>query len=617
MSDEICNRWYGGSRRLRKHPVTGETIDPDGNDFLKLDEGCSKRSIDDTNGKKRTINIPDWDELEKSIKQTVADIWSNDFITKRCTFNSPDEVSDKFDEQEVHLHKSIICADKFKVPTEWKDFKNINDRKDIESVLTNFTTTSMFGDTTKYRIRFLRLVTLSFYTLFQAIYIHTADVLYKPSNLFLVLKGGISIRMNIMEMIRDLSGGVEDRIMNLFRDDLKLSDFDFEIYDQSNIMSNKASVRICNISYLMTMLIRNHMDANKSFYLEFFNLSTVSQKRLIDRMNIDMQTACDNISDTTHFFHGVSVKSVTFYMSKSTSDLHPYIARNPEGITNALRTDLSIIQNTQGCEEDSNVCFISTRNVLKRYGIKPESYCRESVFYTTHNPWICFSEGIATNVFQLNRIKCSFRMCFERPNGETLQDLFSGEILDVSNTLNGDTKKSMFRHNKEFGLYPRVHSTNMRHLTSFELSTLTPYGQYVEHMFMLFYAVKEPWKAGKAYKRSTRLILLLFLFVLSDTSMGVSYWKKLHYLKLVMLHCQNQTSVIDEQSLPRILTGFIKLIRNTFRDKLGDDGAKLFYNSLISTMTSVHTILQWQYNQSRNPTILYDEYDPSIFANSF
>ena len=130
---------------------------------------------------------------------------------------------------------------------------------------TTFVTTHMLGNITT-RLRFLKLVSYAFQVLFETLKIEYDDKRF--ASIVLVLKGGMALRMNVLELIRAFSSEMEGFMVDLLHAELKLSDFDFEVV--SSGLSVEEVSRLNVLTFMVTMAIRNHIEDHKEYFLDLF-----------------------------------------------------------------------------------------------------------------------------------------------------------------------------------------------------------------------------------------------------------------------------------------------------------------------------------------------------------
>jgi hypothetical protein len=112
-----------------------------------------------------------------------------------------------------------------------------------------------------------------------------------PNNaLVLLLKGGVSLRMNLLEMVRNLSSAAEGDIALFLKDELKMSDFDFEIVSNPSYIPAKDVARINVLSYLVVQHLRTYLVEHSDVYFSFFRYSTMYKEKLLDGLRTSIQS---------------------------------------------------------------------------------------------------------------------------------------------------------------------------------------------------------------------------------------------------------------------------------------------------------------------------------------
>jgi hypothetical protein len=611
--DTYCPIWFENGRQRNVHPVTGATIDPDSPDWNYIEETCSDFMygvpIGDMKHPGNSVRIPKRRALAEHIRSFVGTVWTNPLV-KRATYMSSDGASDLFsgDHWDENATPQIVCPSK--APDGWKDFKTLDDRKSIMSHCTTFVTTHMLGNITT-RLRFLKLVSYAFQVLFETLKIEYDDERF--ASIVLVLKGGMALRMNVLELIRAFSSEMEGFMVDLLHAELKLSDFDFEVV--SSGLSIEEVSRLNVLTFMVTMAIRNHIDDHKEYFLDFFQYSVAYRRKLMSDLHSDVEDACKQLS-MSNFFHGIHIDYIAFGQ-ETLVDTQLYSDRNTSSMrTN--RSDFALVIDGRMDGDHSDVCFMSARNLLYRYNIpRPvvDRLCRQSLLFTSHNPLITFTEGDVRSSFQLNRIKYGFKVYFRKvlPDGETvlLTDYFPGELLDVSHQLHNDTRQTWNRQESRF---PRYHASSIRHMRDLHFHSLTPYGQIQEHRFMLFKAVKFPWEVDKYEKRMVRLLCIFFLFVFSVDGPRYSFSRKLAFMDSLKTDIQNQmmTESIPAFIIRQIRTDIVNVINRGMKDE-----SRKFRDVVVNMLSTLIRVFEHEYRRSRNPKLTVTEYDPLVFTQLF
>jgi hypothetical protein len=614
---EYCNRWFNEGRSRNVHPVTGHRIDPDSSDWNDIEEACSDFMYDQPIGEMKhasdSVYIPQGAELCKDIQDLVKMVWPNFLVNKRSSYESTDGASDLFSRPHMDL-PHVVCPSM--VAEGWRDLLSIDDRKDVMKHTTSFVTSYMLGSITT-RLRFLKLVSYAFKVLFETIHTVYGDDRFMADSIFLVLKGGMALRMNILEMIRAFSSEMEGFMVDLLHAELKLSDFDFEVI--SSGLTKDEVTRLNVVTFMVTMQIRNHIEDNREYYLDFFQYSEVHQRKLIATLHHQIEHACSQLPETS-FFQNITIDHIAFGGDVPPINTAAYVDRNTSSSARSDRSDFALVVDGRThlpVDDRSDLCFIAARQLLCIHYAIPEEVvnrlCRRSLLFVSHNPLIAFSEGTVNSAFQLNRIKYGFKIYFQR-QGALLQDYFPGELLDVSHQLHNDTRRTWNKNDRRHPLY---HLSSIRHIKDLRFNTLTPYGQIQEHRFMLFKAVHFPWHVDKYEKRIVRLLCIFFLFVFSAQGPRYSFNRKLSLMDILKKDIENQT--LNGILPPFIMRQLRSDVVDVFLRHQPDHSveASRFRTSILEMLSTLIRIFSHEYKRSRNLKLTIKEYDPLVFNKLF
>ena len=640
MSDQkeewstYCKAWYKSDRIHNRDPYDGTYLDPDGDRFNFIDETCTKHELNRTNNivsqniqqSKNNINttVPNSTNLIQYIRLLVRTYWNKDNFPKlsqRLSYNSSNrDISDMFhnipekDHNILFLHQ-IKRNPKGDSSSVWSELVDIDDRRHLMVDSTDFTVKHIFG-TVKARVRFLRLVTMVFQTCFEEI--------HKSTTVYLVLKGSVSLRINVLEMIRDMSSELESRFVNLLHNELQLGDFDFEVNSHNAHLSTEETTRLNIITYLLTVTIRNHMSMYKMHYITFFQYTKEYQDILFRDLKKRMTETVKGLS-SSNFYHDIVIDHITHEPHQELDLI--YSARK-----DVLPHDFAVVvdgNEKSSSDEKDPIGFISARNMAKRYGVLPETV--QHLFplhtpcsmYTSHNPIVSFQDpvhklkkDVPRVSFQLNRIKFNiilyFRKIDKKGNVHLLSDRVPGEILDVSHANINDTKRnSMYVKYETNTLY---HTARIRNINDMEFVTLTPFGQLQEHIYMLFQQVHVPWHVKKYKKRIKRTVMILFLYIFSTNGPKQSFLRKLTMFDK-MHHILSYDTMKNKYNIPIIenktIRSFVYAIADV-QNRMGKDQIdiyKQFIHDIASILQSFIELFQNEFNRSRNMKLTYNTYD--------
>jgi hypothetical protein len=242
----------------------------------------------------------------------------------------------------------------------------------------------------------------------------------------------------------------------------------------------------------------------------------------------------------------IGCKGANIFASRTSTfdpDAYSAITPNMDKRHPACRADFAVIPSaattalkTSG---DPQICFVSSRDLLGAYKIRPGRHPR-SPLYATHNPYISFTAGMASYdllehvpsgvcnlhqqdnktkdriAFQLNRIRYTCVLYLRHADGRRTKEYITGELLDVSHAIDTDSKRScaVCRTEKTWSYA----TSSIRFYSDVKFSILNPHEQYRDHYFMLFKQAEFPWLIPKYEKRVRRLVSIMVMFLFSARS---------------------------------------------------------------------------------------------------
>ena len=547
--------------------------------------------------------LPALDALETSISGLVARYWRNPLLSRRSTYQSANRERDILPgvpgTASVRGITSFLClypggivrsqpsgerspGVAYDTDSDYGG-RDTEERRPLNDCVTDFVTNNFFMDATD-RTRFLLLV-CTVYRLFFGAVLHSMNTGRKTqipaAALVLLLKGGMSLRMNMLEMIRDLSSQTEGELMSFMMNDLKMSDFDFEIVSDARYITPDDLTRINVLSYMVMQLLRNYLLVHMEIFFGFFRYSDRYQSTLLLKLRTRLQERIDQETreNPDSMYAGASVDAISISPVLPGADvmvtdpdlcIQPslYSALSPNMMDGARRSDFSMVTSGKdplggaryadaAAPEDAGeplICFVKSSELLAAYDISSPDItrlCTRSPLYTTHNPYIAFLMGDNplgetpferptrckyhrgatadaasrdTIGFQLNRIRYTTVVYL------TLRawpkDSVAGPAR-VKEYITGellDVSHALDTDSKRscplcIGEKPWSFITStVRFFPGVRFSIISPYEQYLAHFFMLFYQVKKPWSLPKYKKRVRRLFSIFVLFLFSRRS---------------------------------------------------------------------------------------------------
>ena len=503
------------------------------------------------------IDLPNRERLLTTIVQILESHWSKDLLTKRGTYQSAETGLDLIPGAPPNISvkgiRSFLCI--YDEDSTYNKTSSTEDRRPLNDCVTDFVTTHFF-EHSEDRIRFILLVSVVYERFFATVCaeISKTDKRRLPTDaLLLMFKGGMSLRMNLLEMARNLSSAAEGDIALFLRDELKMSDFDFEIISNPTYITPDDVCRINILSYIVIQHLRSYLLEYSDTYFTFFRYSSAYKKQILDKLRTAMQSKLTQQPRSSPYAGarvdaiaispvGCNKGSTIFSSLNQRFDPTHYSMRTPRMDTRhpAYRADFAIIPcaslTTQRTPTDPKICFTSSRDLLRAYGIRQGRHPR-SPLYATHNPYISFTAGTSGTLlehvpsgmcnlhqqdnkskdriaFQLNRIRYTCVVYLLHEDDQKTQEYITGELLDVSHAIATDSKRScaVCRTEKPWSYA----TSSIRFYPNVRFSILNPHEQYRDHYFMLFKQAEFPWLVPKYEKRLRRLVAIMVMFLFSS-----------------------------------------------------------------------------------------------------
>ena len=571
-------------------------------------KGCKNKNIEKpieeifTNFTKIDIDNPELDILLNDIEEIVNSTVNNTNLNKSCTVNEKTSFFTKSKINKLIKEQKILFYNSKDELPELEGFGNSDNKRFLSDEMTDFNSNYFFSNK-NHRLKFINLVTKTIQKYLDVLRPHLG---LNKNNINIIFKGGIIIRFFLKELIRDFGNETDDYFSNIINKYIKIGDFDFEIISNpkeiSPILLNKINI----ISQLIILRIRNHLLKYKKYYFDIFNYNKDYQQNLLQITLNKLNHLCST-KDNTNFYNNITIDYIEFdgdcidnkkkiFQKKinkyDLDELKKY--KSKEDLANktnisTCRTDFSIIKDM---DNDENVYFILTKNLLKEYkipvnlikGLTLANKIKGSQLYSTYNPNILFKggDGFSRN-FQLNRIKYNYIIYFKKQlsNGKILylKDNIPGEILDLSHSLHKDVRKIQ-KH-----IVPYNDNDYFRpiHLLNYNINfmTYTIKGLITDLTMILFNEHgHKPWKDIKYLKRLYRLIFLVIFYYFMES--------------------KNQREYISYRNKIRLVKKFIKLIETNFISKF-DFKSKLM-NDIKDDFHKVYK------NVTKSEKYLYDDF---------
>ncbi len=685
-SIRICKKWYDEYKENERNPRTNRKISPDKRVWKSLEKECQPFIRDINENILKVVNTPEplhypeIDNLLQDIHDIVDENWDNPNLDKRCTYHSEsnDGIPDLFtagdikdslvnqnssilaiENKEAKGSKKLTDAELIKdFDYELGDFGSTDAKKPLMDVATEFNTIHFIGSM-ETRLHFIGLITKCF-TQFCRL-VHGKMPKLNEHSYNIMFKGGTTVRFLIKELVRDFTRDIENHILDKIRDSIKLSDYDFEMMCNPELINEEDMVKLNILSYIVVLRLKKYLEKHKTYYFNFFQLQDSVKSEKLEKMRDVMNKKVKKFTPTittirgktiNNFYKDITIDYIEFANDDcetgrdpvlnthtGTPDLTKYKtnqwyqaldsedrAKGDELFNNNCRTDFALIMDGsehtdfKGHVHDKAVpevaiAFISAKNLFKKYGISKKSCSyyttsktEGSQFYATHNPLI--NNPKIDMKFQLNRIKYSYTIYFTKTiNGKKhyFRDFIPGEILDLSCAYGSDRKSDKFIQPFNQNKYIQTYQFANYDLSFYSYSI---WGHVKDMESMIFTEPDhQPWNlnpSDKYKKRITRLLYLGVLYLFTDQNSKdrhnrtISYNKKVKYLRKL-------EEMMDEDFSRRRLfrIDILELLRSNlkecsyYRDKEVEK-YQAFKQYVLSELDELISIMQTEYNLTRN-----------------
>lgn len=380
------------------------------------------------------------------------------------------------------------------------------DLKSLDDVCTRFCTYKYFPDAFS-RINMIVNMTL--------LYEEVARVYPVPFQI--MFKGGVMIRLIILEFLADLELQARMKLINYLTENraLSISDFDFEIVATDHHLAREEVHCMTFVNYLILLWLQDVMEKDFSARRGGLMDKSWDFKAGAEELKAMLQEEIDQNLDPDHKLKGCKVDHVVM---RTFDDDPPKGYKTKNGNpTPAKRRNLFIfrcpsLQTTKG-----GVCVVPCEDVMTELRIPFESRVGNH-FYANLNMYIGEGEEPQRSdqlmgLFHLARIKHSFTMYYTTPSGEKRCDRLAGEMIDLSQSHGLPSDKI------HGWLYKRVPEPYTWYwILSVPKATLKSYtihAFYLDHRTMIHHGDKEPSKVKKVGKRLLRYVCFFVAHVLS------------------------------------------------------------------------------------------------------
>jgi hypothetical protein len=368
----------------------------------------------------------------------------------------------------------------------------------------------------------------------------------------IVFKGGVMIRLVLLEFFNDLPLEARVRAMQILDATraLSISDFDFEAVPRDHSLDTESTHRFTLVTYAVLLWLQERMQheieressssasSSASSHHSASRLEEGSEGGLLNaswdvadkraELLADLRAAVAKVPNASAFY-GATIDSVVVGDgSDAPPSSLPSGYRTKRGRAHPPRRDNKLIF---AC--DAGRCAVPAGEVLRRVGlgfVPTES--GGSRLYATMNAHIGEEgasvttpgsppprKGYLRSTFTLSRIKHSFVVYYTTRGGERRCERLSGEMIDLSQShgVHVDARrKFVYTQTREaYRSYPIIGVDSRIALRSY-----SPEGFLLDHVVMLHGTDAECYRAPKREKRMSRCVAFLLTHVLSPDVPG-------------------------------------------------------------------------------------------------
>lgn len=405
--------------------------------------------------------------------------------------------------------------------------KNVNDDqwiarehfRDLDDVCSHFTIRRFFPDAYTRMNMLIHVI---------RVFDRVAKVARIPYRI--VFKGGVMMRLQLLEFLHDLHIDVRYEIIEYVSDAqgaVGVSDFDFEIVSDDDAQTEMETWRQVYLNSIYAMALSRYLEE----HMYAMEHDPGERQKLLDNtwdhaegeheLRDELRTAVENLSPD-HPLHGATVDHVHIR--------HPH--RPPPVLEHrtrfgryfpVARDNIAIFKYSErGARDATDDVFVAPMHeVLYTMGCSKATVdtaiAKTGCLYVTTNMHIGehaaqqHTHSLSSN-FHLTRVKHAFVLYYTTKSGKKCVDRLSGEIIDLAQS-HGPQHDQMRRHlvenvSRVYRDYPVLGTTDV--IRSYTLEALIHDVQDVLHR-----GRTPPWENPKITKRLTRYALLLVLNVMN------------------------------------------------------------------------------------------------------
>lgn len=393
------------------------------------------------------------------------------------------------------------------------------DLRILDDVCTRFTTKRFFPDAHTRVNMVINMI---------RIYDRAAKVAKQPY--YIVFKGGVMLRLQLLEFLHDLDVEVRYEAIQYLSDAQRavgVSDFDFEIVPTSHNQSEGETWRQVLTNAIYLLWIRRYLER---YAFETNQKNSGSERNMLIDNTWDYAEAEHELKEmlrvqvkelpSTHPLYGCTIDHVHIPHPKRDPPVLEHRTRYGRSFPSP-RENIMIFKCVASGRDET--CVTPMRDVLRTIGCSKEllqlTDVQHGCLYTTTNYHIGEHEprghklSMLSN-FHLSRIKHAFVMYYTTQDGERRVDRLSGEVIDLSQSHGGvydERRRHMYADvPNPYRVYPIPNTNHI--IRSYTIDALLHDLQDILH-----HGPTAPWDNPKVDKRLVRYSFLLVLEVLRGT----------------------------------------------------------------------------------------------------
>lgn len=425
------------------------------------------------------------------------------------------------------------------------------DLRVLDDVCTRFTTKRFFPDAHTRVNMVINMI---------RIYDRAAKVAKQPY--FIVFKGGVMLRLQLLEFLHDLNVEVRFEAIQYLTDTQRavgVSDFDFEIVPTSHEQPEGETWRQVLTNTVYLLWIRRYLER----YAYEMGRTDGSERNVLIDNTWDYGEAEAELKDmlragvkelpSSHPLHGCTIDHLHIPHPNRPPPVFEHRTRYGRSFPSE-RENVVIFKCVASGREET--CVAPMREVLRTLGcdrkILDLTNVRGGCLYTSTNYHIGEHEerghkhSMLSN-FHLSRIKHAFVMYYTTKDGERRVDRLSGEVIDLSQSHGGEydeRRRHMYADiPNPYRIYPIPHTNHI--IRSYTIDALVHDLQDILH-----HGPTVPWENQKVGKRLVRYSLLVVLQVLTGTE---PFAQKERALRKLIAYVAHPNTVAAKKMTP---TGF-------------------------------------------------------------